>query len=582
MMAWLRTASIVVLLATAITGMAMGAAPGKSHEFVSADTTGPEQITIDCNILFQNNPNCPTGESPVGCVSDPYTTCELLQTTFPNNRLGVDPEFDGDVFHGVTPNFRVEAGGNSTLLGGAVIGQVPNDGFFEQAYFIGAMGPSPNEDWTKKNPNQPLSPTNQWTYWSPDGAGRADLPNPANAIVVPAGNITVNTTWNSPLGHKLGGVVRVQPPATLTIAAGTVVFGSAGIVSALIIEQGAKIMANGTAQNPIIFTSEEDPGLQDRGDWSGVVINGRAPVNCAAVLGGTCEGEGGSGTYGGNLPNDDSGVIRYTRIEFAGREFSTDNELNALTLNGVGNGTDIDHVQAHRGFDDGIETFGGTVDLKYAIADECGDDNFDFQVGWRGRIQFGIVRQSNDISTADKGIESDNYEFGFNNAPRTNFKIFNTTYVGPGAGVAGGRGIHLRRGSAGTIANSIVFNFRTQGIDLDDVATFNNCPGPPVAPIQVAVDEPQDAPVRTLAVNQHPNPFNPSTQIDFVLPQDGVVRLGVYDATGRLIDNLVAQHLRAGSHSFEWHAPEGSASGAYFYRVETNGQVVNGKMHLVK
>src|SRR5262245_4245931 len=117
MMAWLRTASLVVLLATAITGMAMGAgAPGTPHEFVSADTTGPETITIDCNIFFQNNPNCPAGESPVGCVSGPYTTCQLVQSIFPNNRVGVNPEFNGDVFSSVAPDFRAQAGGNSTLL----------------------------------------------------------------------------------------------------------------------------------------------------------------------------------------------------------------------------------------------------------------------------------------------------------------------------------------------------------------------------------------------------------------------------------------------------------------------------------
>ena len=555
MKAWFRTANLAALLVLAIAGAASAQAP-------------PGNIVVDCNIFFQNTPNCPTGESPVGCAADPYTTCELVQTTFPHNRF-VDPQFAGDVF-ATPPSFRITGGGNATQLGGGNVGVVPNDGFFTQTYFVGGMGVGADEDWTAG-----------WTFWSPNGAGRTDLP--AGPPVNVAGNITTNTHWtNNGLGYLLQGTVRVMSPAVLTIDAGTVIFGENASVGTLIIERGAKIMANGTAAQPIIMTSDALPGSQDRGQWGGLVINGRAFVNCAAVAGGTCEGEGGSGTYGGNDDNDNSGVLSYVRFEYPGREFSPDNELNALTLNGVGRGTLIHHIQTHRGFDDGIEMFGGTVDLKFCVTDECGDDLFDWQVGWTGRAQFVVGRQACGPLAMDKGIEADNYEFGFDNAPRSSPKVFNMTLVGAGTGCSvAGRGVHLRRGTAGVFANSIVYNFKTQGIDLENTETFNNCPGTALALLTIGVDD-QGAPALPMAVNQHPNPFNPSTRIDFTTPRSGWARVRIFDATGRLVDNLVNEHLASGSHSFEWNAPANAVSGAYFYQVEASGQVLNGKMQLVK
>jgi hypothetical protein len=555
MKAWFRTANLAALLVLAAGG--------------SSAQAPPEDIVVDCNIFFQNTPNCPTGESPAGCSTGPYTTCQLVQTIFPHNMLGVDPEFHGDPL-ATPPNFRVLAGGNSTQLGGANVGLPPNDGFFTQTYFVGGMGVGADEDWTAG-----------WTYWSPNGAGRTDLPAGPPVIVV--GNIVANTHWtNNGLGYLLQGTVRVIPPAVLTIDAGTVVFGENASIGTLIIEQGAKIMATGTAQQPIIMTSDALPGSQDRGQWGGLVINGLAPVNCAAVPGGTCQGEGGSGVYGGSDENDNSGTLQYVRLEYPGREFSPDNELNALTLNGVGRGTTIHHVQTHRGFDDGIEMFGGTVDMKFAVTDECGDDLFDWQVGWRGRAQFVVGRQACGPLALDKGIEADNYEFGFDNGPRSNPKVFNMTLVGAGTGCAvASRGVHLRRGTAGTFANSVIYNFKTQGIDLEHTETFNNCPGTPLALLQIGVND-QGAPSLPMAVNQHPNPFNPSTQIDFTNPTTGWVRVRIFDAAGRLVDNLVNEHLASGSHSFQWNAPADAGSGAYFYRVEAGGQVVNGKMQLVK
>jgi hypothetical protein len=549
------------LVATSIFGLAaLGLAAGASAQ---------DDIVVDCNIFFQNNPtNCEAGDGEAAPPL-PFTTCQLINSIFTNNQF-VDPELV-DEFNSLTPDFRAIAGGNSTHLGGGPVAVVPNDGFFTQPYFVGGVGAGQDEDWTEP-----------WCYYSPDGAGRVDLP-PGPPVFV-SGNIAGNTTWtDNGLGYLLQGTVRVLAPAVLTIEPGTVIFGENATIGTLIIEQGARIMAQGTPTNPIIFTSDGLPGSQARGQWGGVVLNGRAPVNCAAVPGGTCEGEGGSGTYGGNLPNDSSGTLRYVRIEFAGHEFSPDNELNALTMNGVGSGTVIEFVQCHRGEDDGFEWFGGTVNNRNIVATDCADDEMDWQVGWRGKLQYGVARPASDRS--DKGIEADNYEFGFDNTPRSNPTVSNLTLIGPGAAApAGTFGIHLRRGTAGTIINSIVTNFRGPGIDLDDTATFNNGTG--TAPIllssQIGIADPQPAAARPLVVRQHPNPFNPATRFEFLLSQPGVARIDVYDGNGRHIDQLETEELAAGAHSISWSAPAGSPSGTYFYRMESASGLATGKMNLVK
>ncbi len=562
MKAWLRTASIVILLALAAQGTALA----------------QDRIVVDCNIFFQNQSNCPAGEVRAGfpACADSFNTCDLINDLFPNN-VTIDPQMVAPL-NQFAPDFRVTAGGNATHLGGAPVGVVPNDGFFTQPYFVGAMGSGADEDWTKA-PNG-----TSWCYYSSNGLGRTDLPS---SVTVVSGNITANTTWTPASGgYLLSGTVRVLPPATLTIQPGTVIFGEQATSGTLIIEQGAKIQAIGTATQPIIFTSDAEPGQQDRGQWGGVVLNGRAPVNCAAMPGGTCEGEGGSGTFGGNDPDDNSGTLRYVRIEFAGIEFSPDNELNALTQNGVGRGTTIDHVQCHRGFDDGFEWFGGTVNGRYIIATDCGDDHLDWQVGYRGKVQYAISRHTSDVTTADRGIEADNYEFGFENLPRSNPTFANLTIVGTGeAAPAGGRGVTLRRGTAGTIMNSIIFNTRRAAIDIDDASTFNRCWGDPCNLLadQIGIaEQPAPGAARPLAVSLSPNPFNPSTQIAFTLAHPGAARVGIYDGAGRLIDEISANDLTSGRQSLVWNAPAGTSSGTYFYRIEAAGQVATGKMHLVK
>jgi hypothetical protein len=242
--------------------------------------------------------------------------------------------------------------------------------------------------------------------------------------------------------------------------------------------RGSKINAAGTAGSPIVMTSDQAPGARGVGDWGGLSLLGAAPTN---FPGGEGAAEGlppGSANFGGSQPNDSSGQVRFTRIEFSGVEFSTDNELNVFTMNGVGRGTTIDHVQANVGFDDCIEWFGGTVRSKYLVASGCRDDLFDWQIGYTGATQFGLAYQNGSIASGGgrNGFEADNNENGFNNLPRSNPDFCNMTVVGcvqQGCGSTGS-GANLRRGTAGKIANSIIMDWPDAALDLDNDETMAN------------------------------------------------------------------------------------------------------------
>lgn len=212
------------------------------------------------------------------------------------------------------------------------------------------------------------------------------------------GSITSSLALDATKKYLLRGKVYVQSGATLTIPAGTKIFGEKETDGTLIINRGAKIDAQGTAENPIIMTSQAAPGFRNRGDWGGVVILGRAYTNGSASS--TIEGISSSagsedGLYGpGNsapMDDDNSGVMRYVRIEFAGIALSQDNELNSLTMGAVGSGTEIDHIMVSYANDDAYEWFGGANNHKYLIAYSTLDDDFDTDRGYIGKVQHALV-----------------------------------------------------------------------------------------------------------------------------------------------------------------------------------------------
>ena len=261
----------------------------------------------------------------------------------------------------------------------------------------------------------------------------------------------------------------VNDGATLNIAAGTRVIGEAGSVGTLVVLRGGRLNAIGTRTAPIVFTSDQAVGNRARGDWGGLIINGRAPVN---LEGGEGAGEGDTGVYGGTNPNDSSGTMRYVRVEFAGVEFSPDNELNGIAFQGVGRGGSYEYIQVHMNRDDALEWFGGTADIKYAVASNAADDSFDWTFGWSGRAQFIAITQRGD--DADNGIEADNNEFNNNLLPRSNPQIYNITLCGDPdrvEGPEGPRGANFRRGTAFTMRNFLVTGFKSVGFQLSDAST---------------------------------------------------------------------------------------------------------------
>jgi hypothetical protein len=290
------------------------------------------------------------------------------------------------------------------------------------------------------------------------------------------GPILTDTTFTADKSWVLKGGVFVgddtdptAAPTTLTIEPGTTVFGDTATLSFLLITRGSRIVAEGTREAPIVFTSAADVGARAAGQWGGLVVNGQAPVNGCAGDPCTLQGEAGTGTYGGADASDDSGVIKFVRIEFPGKLIDDENELNGLALQGVGTGTTIDFVQVHDGADDCFEFFGGTVNAKHLVCTGTGDDGFDWTFGWSGKAQFVVVQQHD--GEGDRGVEADNNEDNFALAPVSDPTLSNVTLVAGADSSADG--IKLRRGTRGAIHNAVIAGFK-KCVDLDDGETFAN------------------------------------------------------------------------------------------------------------
>lgn len=303
------------------------------------------------------------------------------------------------------------------------------------------------------------------------------------------GRIITNITLKAGNTYKLRGLVYVTNGAIMTIEPGTKIVGETGKNGGLIITRGAKIIADGTADKPIVFTSES--ATPQRGDWAGVIILGQAPNNSSfngvdgiGEIEGGVNNSDGLGLYGLGMSSnvaDNSGILRYVRIEYAGYAFLPDKEINGLTFGGVGNQTVIDYVQVSYANDDSFEWFGGTVNCKHMISFRTLDDDFDTDNGFSGKVQFGIsVRDSSiaDISKSE-AFESDNDANGSNlktvltpigasannpvaiNPVRTSAVFSNMTLVGPKAtATTNGNslflgGAQIRRNSELSIYNSV-------------------------------------------------------------------------------------------------------------------------------
>ncbi len=351
--------------------------------------------------------------------------------------------------------------------------------FFTNTPYRGAFAPSPTTMWT-----------GSWVQWDPQAINYG---TPSMTITT---DVTANAVWSGTV--LLAGQIYVKGNSTLTILPGTVIQGKkcGGCGNSLIISKGSKIMAVGTATNPIIFTSDQPAGARSVGDWGGIAICGNAAINYSIGVN-NLEGFTASvdNEYGSLTPNnaDNSGVLSYVRIEYGGFPLAANKEINGLTMGGVGNGTTIDHIQCSFINDDAFEWFGGSVSAKYLVAYRCLDDNWDTDNGWSGYVQFALgVRDPNisdnpTVSTSE-GFESDNDAAGtFTATPLTTGIFSNVTDIGPMRGVSTttfattsgfftSRGARIRRSSNLRIYNSLLMD-HVRGIYIDGVNSQNNATG---------------------------------------------------------------------------------------------------------
>ena len=278
----------------------------------------------------------------------------------------------------------------------------------------------------------------------------------------------INENLSLDLNEKwlLSGGVFVDENAKLTINEGGTVYADTEVTTFLSIKQGGKVFIQGESTNPIVFTPLTDNPTY--GDWGGIIVNGYATIN----TGFNAEGEGGTGIYGGDNDGDDSGILRYVRVEYAGKVLGTDNELNGFSFNGVGDGTIIEYIQAYKGSDDGIEFFGGTVNVRYAVSTHNQDDSFDWTHGWRGKGQYWLVQQGPD--GGDRGIEEDNNGDDNLLEPYSNPTLSNLTLIGVDDGDGLNTGMRLRDGIKGKIFNTYVTGFPKYGIRVSDEVTLQN------------------------------------------------------------------------------------------------------------
>jgi hypothetical protein len=288
------------------------------------------------------------------------------------------------------------------------------------------------------------------------------------------GNINTTTTLTSDKVWTLKGYVYVTDGAKLIIQPGTTIVSDVAEKGALCIERGSQIIAEGTPTKPIVFTSGRPEGQRSPGDWGGIVILGRAKTNRSSEP--TIEGGIGR-PYGGTNDSDNSGVMRYVRIEYAGIAALPNSEINALTLGGVGNGTILENIQTIYANDDAFEFFGGNVNGKNLYAFATADDDFDFDFGYTGTITNGVAKrdpQFVDSGDAGNGVECDNDGTGSGAQPMTHPKLFNMILVGPNVSSALANhnlGLRFRRATQFTMKNSIVWGWMKGGLSLESNET---------------------------------------------------------------------------------------------------------------
>ncbi|MEM9338444.1 MAG: hypothetical protein AAGA66_06920 [Bacteroidota bacterium] len=297
---------------------------------------------------------------------------------------------------------------------------------------------------------------------------------PEDGAVLPASVEAGDTlTLSRGFTFPLLGALRVKAEGVLVIEPGVTITATGGQPPALfiVIESGAKIFAEGTDEAPIVFTATD----QVPGAWGGLIIAGKAPIN----VGTSAIAEIGDITYGGNEPEDNSGVLRYVRVEYTGSSINSEREHNGITLYGVGSGTTIDFVEAYLGADDGMEFFGGTVNVSHVVCVGNQDDQFDFAQGWTGTASYLYIQQIDDAGfIQDRGIEGDNLSSDNQATPFSSPTIRNVTMVGFSSAANpsnnGTDAIRIREGAKGVFDNVVIQNYPGNAVDARSLITLTN------------------------------------------------------------------------------------------------------------
>lgn len=318
-----------------------------------------------------------------------------------------------------------------TIDGGADMPKVNE--FFEAAAYRGAV--SADNNWTEG-----------WIRTSGNGDETS-----ANAVEILTGTLTTNKTLEANKVYALSGDYIVKTGATLTIQEGVKIVAMTDdeSVDYILVQQGAKIEAVGTKENPIIMTSDK----KESGAWGGLHICGKAHTNAE---GGTGKSEIGDAAYGGSADNDNSGTLKYIRLENTGYALDSEHEANGISFYGVGNGTTVEYVQAYNGSDDGFEFFGGSVDVKHMVVTNCSDDSYDWTEGWNGRGQFLVAYQEAEETLGfdcDCLMECDNNGKNFAAAPVACPTLANLTLIGNGGEK---QGVRLRAGTQVKMYNALI------------------------------------------------------------------------------------------------------------------------------
>ena len=560
------------------------------------------QLIFDGNVLFDNLYETPgqtlanqflTLSAPTAACPSGYSAAVLGTTTFTHNHY-FDPLLPNALYHpNAIPSFQPSAG--SPAFGHAVV--VPTDGFFQQTCYAGAIGPNPGDDWTQG-----------WTYWDSTGANRNDLhlvgmPDPRPLATYNNVSIVSASQYFGPdSNYRVVGQLRVKKGAVLTVAPGVVIFEDRASIGTIVVERGGKIFAVGTACSPIVVTSGQNPGSMAHGDGGGIYLLGYAKTNVVnSCLGDSAAAEGGTvGYYGGNDDTDGSGVLRYVRVEFAGRERSPNNELNSFTMCAVGKNTHLDYCESFQGDDDGFEWFGGTMDAKHLLAIDGHDDGYDTQMGTRNRAQFVIVRASAEYSQSrgqngDHAIEADNTETSPYDqlfcSGRSFNQLANCTFIGdqrtddgtlyPGPTF----GVHWRRGVSYTLLNSIIAHFKTGALGIEHAATWDaHCAAIPANRTPFCGSLAAAPPLSTgnlFVARGAPNPFRNEVTVSFSLPAAGPVSVEIYSADGRRVGTLADGPMAAGPHRLTWKLEKEIPSGVYFYKglaadASSTGKITRG------